>query len=66
MANNKEMLTTVSKTGIRSETDRCMTNDYASRRKGCAPTRTSVKGTTVPNPIKKKPTHLIGFQNQGE
>lgn len=29
--------------------------------KGCAPTRTSVKGTTVLNPIKKKPTHLIGF-----
>lgn len=43
----------MSDTGIRSETDRCMTNGDASRRKGCAPTRTSVKGTVVPNPIKK-------------
>ena len=51
----------MSDTGIRSETDRCMTNGDARRGERCAPTRTSVKGTVVPNPIKKKPTHLIGF-----
>ena len=51
----------MSDTSIRSETDRFITNGDASRRKGCAPTGTSAKGTAVPNPIKKKPTYLIGF-----
>ena len=43
----------MSDTGIRSETDRFIMNGNASRRKGCAPTRTSVKGTTVPISSKK-------------
>lgn len=43
----------MSDTGIRSETDRFITNGDARRGERCAPTRTPVRGTVVPNPIKK-------------
>lgn len=54
------MLTTVSETGIRSETDRCMTNGDASKEKDAHRQGHLEYGTTVPNFLQKETDIMDG------
>ena len=56
MVNVREAFSIMSDTGIRSETDRFVTNGDASRRERCAPTRTPRITILVVYPFKKRPT----------